>query len=69
VKTVFIPKANLPDLDEVDAKVKENIEFVPVEYVGGIIDKALLPLETDLKEEWKIGNEVVVSNSVRPTLR
>lgn len=69
VKTVFIPKANLPDLDEVDAKVKEKIEFVPVEYVGEIIDKALLPLETDLKEEWKIGNEVVVSNSVRPTLR
>lgn len=69
VKTVFIPKANLPDLDEVDAKVKENIEFVPVEYVGEIIDKALLPLENNSKEEWKIGNEVVVSHSVRPTLR
>lgn len=69
VKTVFIPKANLPDLDEVDAKIKENIEFVPVEYVGEIIDKALLPLETVSKEEWKIGNEVVVSNSMRPTLR
>ena len=69
VKTVFIPKANLPDLDEVDVKVKENIEFVPVEYVGEIIDKALLPLENNSKEKWKIGNEVVVSHSVRPTLR
>lgn len=50
VKTVFIPKDNICDLDEVDAKVLENIQFVPVEYVGEIIDRALLPLE---KEEGK----------------
>ncbi len=69
VKTVFFPKANIPDLDEVDPKVRENIEFVPVEFVGEIIEKALMPLENDFKDEWKIGNEVVVSNSKRPTLR
>ncbi len=69
VKTVFFPKANIPDLDEVDPKVKENIEFVPVEFVGEIIEKALMPLESNFKDEWKIGNEVVVSNSKRPTLR
>lgn len=44
VKRVFIPHDNIPDLDEVDAKVRENVEFVPVKYVTEIIDKALLPL-------------------------
>ena len=69
VKTVFFPKANIPDLDEVDPKVKENIEFVPVEFVGELIEKALMPLESNFKDEWKIGNEVVVSDCKRPTLR
>lgn len=43
VKTVFIPKANLPDLDEVDETVKENLRFIPVGSVGEIIDLALNP--------------------------
>lgn len=69
VKTVFIPKANIPDLDEVDSKVKESIEFVPVSSVDEIIEKALLPQKAPEKNEWKIGGEVVVSTSSRPTLR
>lgn len=44
VKRVFIPHDNIPDIDEVDQKVRENIEFVPVQYVSEIIDRALLPL-------------------------
>ena len=47
VKRVFIPYDNIPDIDEVDEKVRENIEFIPVRYVGEIIDRALLPLESD----------------------
>ena len=41
VKTVFIPKDNLPDLDEVDETVKGNVLFVPVSRVDEIIDSAL----------------------------
>ena len=44
VKRVFIPYDNLPDIDEVDQKVRENLEFIPVKYVSEIIDRALLPL-------------------------
>lgn len=69
VKTVFIPKDNIPDLDEVDSVVKENIEFVPVENVEEIIEKALLPIEKITPQEWTLGNEVRVSEKVRPTLR
>ena len=47
VKTVFIPKANLPDLEEVDAVVKEHVEFVPVSHVEEILSRALVrPKET-----------------------
>ena len=47
VKRVFIPYDNIPDLDEVDVKVRENLEFIPVKYVTEIIDRALLPLDED----------------------
>ncbi len=41
VKTVFIPKANEADLDELDKSVIENITFVAVSDVADIIDAAL----------------------------
>ena len=68
VKTVFIPKANVPDLEEVDGVVKEKIEFIPVEFVGDIIDKALVPFKNDT-DEWKMDERPVVTQGIRPTLR
>lgn len=49
IKRVFIPYDNISDIDEVDIKVRENIEFIPVKYVTEIIDEALLPIEEDIK--------------------
>lgn len=68
VKTVFIPKANVPDLEEVDGVVKEKLEFIPVEFVGDIIDKALVPLNSHTNE-WKMDEKMVVTQGIRPTLR
>lgn len=42
VKTVFIPKENIPDIDEVDEVVRKSIKFVPVSFVSEIIDVALI---------------------------
>ena len=50
VKTVFIPKENLPDLDEVDDKVKENVEFIPVSNVDEILSSALIFDEIEVKD-------------------
>lgn len=36
IKTVYIPYDNISDLDEVDAKVKANVSFVPVRNVETI---------------------------------
>ena len=44
IKTVIIPKANVPDLDEVDDAVKANVEFVPVSHVDEVLSIALLPV-------------------------
>lgn len=40
VKTVFIPKENISDLDEIDYTVKENLTFIPVSSVDEILQNA-----------------------------
>ena len=65
---MFIPKANIPDLEEVDSAVKENLEFVPVEFADEIIDKALVSFNTE-NSEWKMDERPVVTQGIRPTLR
>jgi ATP-dependent Lon protease len=42
IRTVFIPWDNRKDLEEVDAVVKEHIEFVPVHFIGEILDRVLI---------------------------
>lgn len=42
IKTVIIPAANKPDLEEVDDVVKEAIEFVCVERITDVLNTALI---------------------------
>ncbi|MBR5473681.1 MAG: endopeptidase La [Clostridia bacterium] len=66
VKRVFIPHDNIPDIDEVDAKVRENLEFIPVQYVSEIIDRALLPFDAqDAKSETYLHEAQVKSHAIR----
>lgn len=46
IKTVIIPKKNVPDLSEVDPVVKSAIEFVPVSELGEVFDTALCKNES-----------------------
>lgn len=43
IKTIVIPKANRPDLEEVDEKVKSAVEFVFAETIEDVLNAALLP--------------------------
>lgn len=54
IKTVIIPKANVPDLDEVDEAVKNAVEFVPVTNVDEVLNIALLPTD---RESYDIPTE------------
>lgn len=42
IKTVIIPKANEGDLDEIDEKVKNNIEFILAETADDVLKAALV---------------------------
>lgn len=42
IKKVIIPKANVKDLEEVPACVKEEIEFVPVDKIDDVLKHALV---------------------------
>ena len=41
MKTVLIPKDNLPDLEKVDDVVKENVEFIAVSTLDAVLNLAL----------------------------
>ncbi len=45
VKTVFMPRENIPDLEEVDETVKKNVTFIPVSNADEVINGALVSLE------------------------
>lgn len=41
IKTVIFPKENVPDLEEVDDVVKNNINFIPAEKIQTVLENAL----------------------------
>ena len=59
IKTVIIPEANRADLEEVDDKVKENIEFVFAKTVDDVLAVALVQ-QTESKKA--IPNHIVKKN-------
>lgn len=66
VKRVFIPYDNIPDIDEIDLKVRENIEFIPVKYVTDIIDRALLPSQKSIEiKNTYLKTEDIKTTSIR----
>ena len=44
VKTVIMPKLNEPDLQEIDPKVRDALDFVLVSNVSEVLDAALVQL-------------------------
>ena len=64
VKTVFIPKDNLPDLEDVDVAVKENLRFIPVSNVDEIICQALENPDSAGKKSDKT---VIINNMMHET--
>ncbi|MCQ2353721.1 MAG: endopeptidase La [Clostridia bacterium] len=42
VKTVLIPEENVPDLEEIDSEVRQNIRFIPCRHVREVLKNALV---------------------------
>lgn len=47
IKTIVIPDENLPDLEEVEDVVKNNVKFVPAKTIETVLETALV--KTDIK--------------------
>ena len=71
VKTVFIPKDNESDLQDIEPIVRENINFIAVSYVDEIIDMALIS-ETQkaaYDNEWKMSDKIFVGSGKNEVVR
>ena len=42
IKTVIIPEANMPDLEEIDKTVRSAIQFIPAKHVETVLELALV---------------------------
>lgn len=45
--TVLIPHDNLRDLEELDPLARENLNLIPCKQISEVLEKALLPLDSD----------------------
>ncbi len=65
IKKVFIPIENLPNLDEVDQIVKDNVEFKAVESIDDILSDALVSMPSSATKENEFYNitKTVKSNN------
>ncbi len=57
IRTIIIPEDNKKDLDEIPANVRRRIEFVPVENIQQVLDKALLRKEENEGEKLESEDE------------
>lgn len=73
IKTVIIPSKNVPDLEEVDEVVKQNINFVPAETLETVLKIALANTNSEekniLKSETPFLNNVIESGEQKPLIR
>ncbi len=65
VKTVFIPEDNIPDIEEIDAACRENIEFIPVNTVNEIIKSAIIGLKLQKNQKISGDKALLPQNAVR----
>ena len=56
VHTVIIPAENVRDLEEIDQTVRSKLRFVTAEYVGTVLETALVPQEREEKLFSPISN-------------
>ena len=53
ISTVLIPKANEPDINELDPAVRENVTFIPVESFSEVLLRAIVDPIKVSENAWK----------------
>lgn len=62
ISTVCLPKDNMPDIEEIDEKVKQSIRFVPADDITTVLDTALVKTNCSVKREKNVISEKPVVN-------
>ncbi|WP_265529557.1 endopeptidase La [Sphingomicrobium marinum] len=65
IKTVLIPHENEKDLEEIPAKLKDDLEIIPVRHVDEVLARALTQKMTAI--EWSDADELSTEPLVPPT--
>lgn len=70
VKVVFIPKENIPDLEEVDEAVRKGLTFIPVAFASEVLERAFASQAEEATEELPKESAVIpsVTNKRRATV-
>lgn len=69
IKTVCIPKDNEPDLEEIDEKVRTNLNFVIAEDISTVLETALVVpnCHSDAKDNARLNDSVISTKSQNKT--
>ncbi len=68
VKRVIIPEENVRDLDDIDAKVRETLEFVPAKHMDDVIRAVFSYMSVEEQSAEKREEYSVVVPSALPTV-
>ncbi|MGM9638484.1 MAG: S16 family serine protease, partial [Butyricicoccaceae bacterium] len=68
VKRVIIPEENVRDLDDIDAKVRETLEFVPAKHMDDVIRAVFSYMSVEEQPAEKREEYSVVVPSALPTV-
>lgn len=69
IDTVFIPKENKPDLEDIDDVVKQKVTFIPVETITEVISKAVNDTSQITQKEWTNVNLLAAQKPKQATIR
>ena len=50
IRTVIIPEDNIPDLEEIDEKVRSSVHFIPAKTLDTVLQNALVPTAKNVPE-------------------
>lgn len=64
IKTVCIPKDNVPDIEEIDEKVRESIRFVPAEDISTVLETALVMPNCSVNNKHEVSEKQMLGKTV-----
>lgn len=69
IKTVVIPEGNARDLEEIEMKIRRNLEIIPVSHLDQVLKAALVKMPKPIQKSKKPKFKITHSSSKEEVLR